>query len=117
MIRLARLASALGIAAAVAGLATTAAAQGMGLDGLHAQRREGGRVCMSDHFHHGTSAGQPTKKAAEVAAIQDWAGFTSLEYGSAWGNYALAASKSMQCSQASSGWSCELDARPCRRGR
>jgi hypothetical protein len=71
---------------------------------------------MSEHFHHGSSAGHPTKKIAEAEAIRSWAGFTAFEYGSAWGDYAIAASKTLECSQSDSGsWGCEVDARPCKR--
>jgi hypothetical protein len=102
-----------GIAALMA--LPSAMAQETGLDGLHAQRREGNRICMSDHFHHGSSSGHPTRKQAEAAAIRDWAGFTAWEYGLAWGSYAIAASKSMKCVQSGKTWGCELDARPCKR--
>jgi hypothetical protein len=87
-----------------------------GLSGLHAQKPEGRHICMSEHSHHGASAGHPTKKIAEAEAINSWAGFTAFEYGAVWGDYSIAASKTMQCSQSDSGsWGCELDARPCKR--
>ena len=91
--------------------ALPAAAQG--LDGLHDQRAEGGRWCMSDHSHAGSGSGS-TRQAAERDAISNYAGFTAWEYGNNWGSYALAAGKSMSCSQGGGSWSCSLEARPCR---
>ena len=107
---------------AIAGIATftsipTAAVaedEGLGLSGIHAQRREGNRICMSTHFHNGSSSGHKTRKLAEEAAARDWAGFTAWEYGTAWGSYRLAASKSMNCSQSGGTWGCQVEARPCR---
>jgi hypothetical protein len=85
------------------------------LAGIHAQRQEGNRICMSSHYHYGSSSGQKTRKAAEVQAIRDWAGFTAWEYGTVWGRYTLAASKDMKCSEAPDGtWGCHVEARPCR---
>jgi hypothetical protein len=92
-----------------------ASADETGLVGLHDLRREGGKVCMSDHTHSGSSTGQPTKKAAEVVAMQQWASFTSWEYGSAWGNPGLAGSKTMRCGGTPGTFSCDFEARPCRR--
>jgi hypothetical protein len=87
-----------------------------GLAGLHAQAREGRYICMTEHSHHGASAGHPTKKVAEAEAAQSWSSFTAFEYGAAWGDYAIAAGKDMQCSQSDSGsWGCEVGARPCKR--
>jgi hypothetical protein len=108
-----QLGAALLVAAAVAG---TANAQDSGLAGLHDQRREGNKVCMSEHEHYGSSSGHPTRKAAEAAAGIDWQGFTAWEYGPDWGRFALAAGKRMACSQSASGWGCEVNARPCRPG-
>lgn len=81
---------------------------------LHSVRREGARLCLDGHFHYGNSSGQPTKKAAEVAAIKDWAGFTAFEYGSTWANFAKAGSKKIGCTQSSGSWGCSLEARPCK---
>ncbi|MGE3711138.1 MAG: hypothetical protein AB7G35_15875 [Hyphomicrobiaceae bacterium] len=85
----------------------------MGLDGLHDQRREGGRWCMSDHFHYGTGTGS-TRALAERDAIGSWAGFTAWEYGDSWGSWRLAASRSMKCEMGTTGWNCSNEARPCR---
>ena len=62
--------TALTVACAIAGLslaALPALAQSSGLEGLHDQRHEGGRVCFSDHFHDGSGSGA-NRKQAEVAA-------------------------------------------------
>ncbi len=81
---------------------------------LHAVRREGGRLCMTDHWHYGSSNGKATKAAAQRAAIASWQDFTDLEYGSVWARFSRAASKKMGCSRASAGWSCDVEARPCK---
>ena len=44
-----------------------------------------------------------------MLALQTW------EYGTAWGSYRLAASKTMECSQNGATWSCTTQARPCKR--
>jgi hypothetical protein len=106
---------ALAVAATLAlGMSALAAAEESGLAGLHEQKREGNRICMSEHFHHGASAGKPTHKEAEAAAIRDWSGFTGFEYGEAWSDYAMAASKAMKCARSGDDWSCDVDARPCK---
>ncbi len=102
---------AIGIAAATLIGSTAAGAQG--LEFLHAQRVEGGRVCFTDHFHSGSSSGHATRAAAEKDAQAGWSSFTAFEYGDRWGSWRIAASKSMKCSQ-SSGWGCQIEARPCR---
>ncbi len=104
----------------IASIATTAfipsagADDETGLASIHEQRREGNRICMASHFHHGSSSGQKTRKLAEAAAVKDWAGFTAWEYGTIWGRYRIAASKNMNCSEAGGTWSCQVEARPCR---
>ena len=103
-------------AAAIVGLSmsTSAAAGEGGLVDLHEQKREGDRICMSEHFHHGSSAGQSSQKEAEAEAVRSWAGFVAFEYGAAWGDYGIAASKTMECSASGTGWACDVDARPCK---
>ncbi len=96
------------------------AAEETGLSGIHAQKREGNRICMESHYHYGSSSGQKSRKLAEEAAIRDWAGFTAWEYGTPWGSFKLAASKNLSCTQTSDTWSCQAEARPCktyRRGK
>lgn len=80
---------------------------------LHATMRIGGRTCLVDHYHDGTGNGR-TQAAAAAAAISAWQGFTAWEYGSSWGRYSLAVGKSMKCSRAAGGYSCDVTARACR---
>lgn len=100
------------LAGSITLLASPVLAQG--LEALHDQRVEGRKVCFSDHFHYGSSNGQPNRKAAEASAIASWAGFTDLEYGSAWASWRLAASKGVNCTPSGGAWSCSIEARPCR---
>lgn len=97
-------------------LASSALAQGMGLEGLHDHRREGNKVCMVDHFHDGSGSGK-TRKLAEADAARAWSEFTAWEYGGRWGSYGNAANKTMNCSNSGGTWSCQISARPCRAGR
>jgi hypothetical protein len=85
-----------------------------GLASIHVLRREGGRLCMADHFHYGSSGAQLSRAAAQGAAVRSWAEFTDLEYGSDWAHFGRAASQRMKCSRSSSGWYCDAEARPCR---
>ena len=101
-----------GLAAGV--LLASGSASAQALEDLHTQRAEGGRWCMADHFHQGTSGGHSTRAAAEREAAASWSSFTALEYGSHWGSWRIAASKSMNCSNNVGSWGCQADARPCR---
>ena len=85
-----------------------------GLASMHAWRRERGRICMSDHWHYGSSGAQRSKRVAQRAAIRSWQDFTNLEYGSHWARYGRAAGRKMGCSRSASGWSCDVEARPCK---
>ncbi len=99
---------------AMAALAVSPAFAGeTGLDGIHAKMRVGNKVCFDGHSHPG-SGGGPSKKVAEYAAVQSWADFVALEYGSDWAHYNKSYRPSMRCSQSAAGWSCDLDATPCR---
>ncbi len=100
----------------VSALASSALAQGMGLEGLHDHRREGNKVCMVGHFHDGAGSGK-TRKLAEADAARAWSQFTAWEYGGRWGSYGNAANKTMNCSNSGGSWSCQTEARPCRAGR
>lgn len=81
---------------------------------LHDIRREGKRLCLSSHFHDGSSAGLATRKAAEVEAVRAWAEFTAFEYGTDWAYWARAASKRMSCAQSGATWGCQVEARACK---
>lgn len=85
-----------------------------GLAAMHDLRREGGRLCFSDHFHYGSSNGQRNVKAAQAAAIRSWADFVIFEYDPSWANFGKSASKDMKCAPGSGGWSCDVSSRPCR---
>jgi hypothetical protein len=85
-----------------------------GLAASHDLRREGNRLCFSDHFHYGSSGGKNSSAAAQAAAIESWSSFVDFEYGSAWASYARSSSKEMKCSQTTAGWGCDVSARPCR---
>lgn len=84
-----------------------------GLASMHDLRVEKGKLCYSDHYHYGGSSAKASKKAAEADAIAAWESFTDMEYGNRWSNFRYAASRSVNCSQGSSGWGCEIEARPC----
>jgi hypothetical protein len=88
-----------------------------GLASMHAMRREGGKLCMTDHWHYGSSGAHGSKAAAQRAAIGSWQDFTNLEYGSDWARYYRAASRKVKCSRAAAGWNCDVEARPCLSGR
>ncbi|MFN3623117.1 MAG: hypothetical protein ACK4TP_03565 [Hyphomicrobium sp.] len=81
---------------------------------LHEVRREGGRLCMTDHWHYGSSGTEGSKAAAQRAAIRSWQDFTDLEYGSVWARFSRAASRKVGCSRRGGGWVCDVEARPCR---
>jgi hypothetical protein len=98
---------------ALAAMIAHALADQTGLAAMHAMRKEGGRTCMSDHFHSGSSSGKGSRAAAESEAIRSWRDFTALEYGSDWARYGKAASRSIRCKHSADGWGCDLEARPC----
>lgn len=107
------------ILAAALMLGPSVTATHAGLDKLHKQRAEDGRVCMIDHWHYKSSGAWPTKAAAEAVVAKSWSRFTAAEYGPQWGDVRIAASVSMACSSAAGNrgvsWTCNLKARPCRR--
>lgn len=107
--------SAMGVVACLVGFASSAAlAKDDGLSWLHPQMRVGNKVCFVDHTHQGNSSGHASKKAALAAAITDYQNFTGWEYGSSWGTFSRAANKQVSCSGGPP-WSCNVEARPCRR--
>ncbi len=85
---------------------------------LHSMRGEKGKVCLSGHKHIGKSPRAfKSRDAAYKAAINHWVSFTAAEYGSDWGSYGRASSRSAECEKASRNtWNCKVSARPCRRG-
>lgn len=112
-----RLCQAAMITTVLIGGTSLATAQETGLaESLHEMRSEGGRTCMAAHFHYGSSRNLPSRKAAEAEAIANWASFTDFEYGRSWADFRIAASRGMKCSQTGGGWSCDVEARPCKRG-
>jgi hypothetical protein len=90
-----------------------AQSQDTGIAKIHPWVKIGRKTCMLDHFHYG-SGNRPTRAQAERVAIRSWAEFTAWEYGDPWGRYSIAVSKKMTCSPGSGGWSCAVEARPCR---
>jgi hypothetical protein len=85
---------------------------------LHTLRGEGRQVCQVGHFHVGKSPYAYANKAKAMrAAVRHWSEFTALEYGSDWGHFKLAASKTTECEkETATTWVCKVRARPCRRG-
>lgn len=84
-----------------------------GLDSMHEQRREAGRVCMSDHFHYGSGAGR-TKPIALADAISSWQSFTDFEYGGRWASWKRSASKEIKYASTPQGFAADISSRPCR---
>lgn len=85
-----------------------------GLAAMHDMRREGGRLCFSEHFHYGSSNGEKSAKAAQAAAIASWSDFVIFEYDPSWASFTKSASKDIKCSQGSGGWGCDVSSRPCK---
>lgn len=85
-----------------------------GFASMHTQARVGGKLCMTDHWHYGDGKGR-TKALAQRAAIGSWQSFTDFEYGSAWARFSNAVAKRVSCSQTGGEYSCQVEARPCRR--
>lgn len=81
---------------------------------LHSVRREGGRICMIDHWHYGSSGVQSSKRRAQMEAIRSWADFTAFEYGTDWARWYRSRSRKVSCSRASGGWRCDVESRPCK---
>jgi hypothetical protein len=109
-IRVSGYALALGALLAAGGAAQ---ADETGIAGIHSWVKMGRKTCFADHFHSGNGTGA-TRRQAERQAIQSWVDFTAWEYGSSWGHFSLAASKTVNCERTDS-WACFVEARPCRR--
>ena len=84
-----------------------------GFASIHALVRAGGRTCFADHSHSGSGAGA-NRQMAEMQAIRSWYSFTAGEYGSDWANINKAIRKSMRCTGPAGGWSCDVEATPCK---
>lgn len=106
----------LGFAAIVlgAGFVPALANTETGFAAMHSQARVGGKLCMTDHYHYGSGTGR-TKDLAQRAAIGSWQSFTDFEYGGVWARFSNAAAKRVSCSQSGGQYSCQVEARPCRR--
>ncbi len=102
------------VATAAAICATSSWADQTGLASIHALRHEGGRLCMADHFHYGSGGPSASQGSAQREALRSWADFTALEYGSDWAHFGRAGSQRVKCKRSSSGWYCDVEARPCR---
>jgi hypothetical protein len=101
------------VAAAVSVSWAPARADDSGLASSHTLRKEGGKLCMADHYHAGSGDGL-TKPAARVEAAKSWASFVDFEYGSDWARFGRAASVSVKYTKAEKGWTATIEARPCK---
>jgi hypothetical protein len=102
-----------GLAMLVVGASVPAQADQTGFASMHNQARVGGKMCMTDHWHYGNGSGS-SKAAAQREAISSWQSFTDFEYGSDWARFSKAVGKRISCSQSGGGFSCQVEARPCR---
>jgi hypothetical protein len=84
-----------------------------GIANIHQWVKIGRKTCFLDHYHYGSGNG-PTQAHAKARAINSWTWPTELEYGSSWASFRLAATKSMKCARNGAGWTCDVQARPCR---
>ncbi len=91
-----------------------AAADETGLASMHAWVKVGKLICYADHTHYASSVGHRDKKSALAEAVKSWTEFTAWEYGTSWANFNKAAARKADCKQSSSGWACDVEARPCR---
>ena len=102
------------MAAAWGSASSPAVADETGLASMHEWVKVRGAICYADHTHYASSVGHRDKKSAMAAAVKSWVEFTAWEYGTTWANYNRATAKKADCKQSSSGWSCDIEARPCR---
>lgn len=86
-----------------------------GAAAIHDVARIGGRYCFAGHVHYGSSSGQASQAKARSEAVQSWYELVDLEYGGQWSSFAIAAAKSVKCSQSGTAWGCEVHAIPCSR--
>lgn len=67
-----------------------------GLDRLHEQAVEDGRLCMVDHYHFMSSGAWPSQDMAMATATRRWESFTSTEYGREWGSHKKGCERHME---------------------
>lgn len=84
-----------------------------GIAVIHSWMKIGRKTCFVDHYHYGSGSG-PTQAHARAAAVRSWIWPTALEYGSSWGDYRLAAGRTMKCTRSGPLWTCDTQARACR---
>ena len=106
-------ACALAVLGLLAGSAWAQQGAETGVAQIHTWVKVGRKTCMLDHYHDGAGNGA-SRVLAEKSAIVSWSEFTAWEYGTPWARYTNAVSKTMNCSQSSGGWTCQIQARPCR---
>lgn len=103
------------VAAAIfAGVPSLVVADDTGMASMHAWQKVGKLTCFVEHTHYASSTGARDKKSATSQAVTNWQSFTAFEYGTVWANFNKATAKKISCNQSASGWSCDLEARPCR---
>lgn len=85
-----------------------------GVAAMHEIVRVGNRLCFDGHYHYGSSGGEPTKAAAQAAAIDSWFQLVDLEYGADWSKFSKSNNKKVECSQSANGWGCDVESIPCR---
>ncbi len=86
---------------------------------MHAEAKVGKKLsCFAEHFHYGSSDNKLNKKIAAAEAIASWEGFVAFEYGNAYSDWRISASKQLTCKKDGfQGWGCKAWSRPCRRLR
>lgn len=94
---------------------STVQASETGFADMHSLRREKGKICMVSHFHSGSGKEFKSKRRAIKDAIVAWEDFTAWEYGSTWGRFKSAASRTQRCDKSTGLWQCSVRARPCKR--
>ena len=108
----------IGIGIAMPAVFSPVAADDTGLaKALHPMRYERGKLCMRFHYHHGVGKEFKSRRGARASAARAWSAFVTAEYGSDWGRFRRAGSRTMRCQKAAGIWQCNARARPCRRRR
>jgi hypothetical protein len=95
-------------------LAPVSDASESGMASIHSWRKVGKKTCLVGHQHAGSGSSH-SLKGAQAQAIQSWASFTDLEYGSSWSQFGNAIDKVVKCGPTGGGsFQCDLLATPCR---